>query len=275
VKAPIIATSCVTYVLLYVSAGVADEPKADKEQPAHEVSLEVQALRSFYDLKLTDEQLKLVAKLAKETVEKPHKRKSEKVSDEHRKALTELRDALIAAEDDDKIGDLEDTLDQIADKPDLDDSFDITKPARKRAPEIFKSFSVSQLAGYYGAIADDVQEPGDQLTAALTSVRGLEDKEWTNKRDDIAEEVAWSVGGLDVVKADKIRDKVVVLLSKAHSLDQDEFKSKKADLEKEAKAIVGDIGADTLLRHHAERGLAEMLSNPRLEAAVNARLNLK
>jgi len=274
-KAPIIIASCVALTLLFVSAGTADDPKADKKQPAFELSLEVQALRSCYDLKLTDEQLKQVAKLAKETAEKSHKRKSTKVSDEHHKALTELRDALLAADDDDKIGDLEDAVDQIADKPELDDSFDVTKAARKRAPEVFKSFSVSQLAAYYGSIADDVQEPAEQLTAALNAVRGLEDKEWTGKRDDIAEEVAWSVGGLDVAKADKVRDKVVVLLSKAHSLDPDEFKAKKAELEKEAKTIAGDVGADTLLRHYTERTVAEMLSNPRLDAAVNARLNLK
>lgn len=271
-KTPLITACCFASALLFVSAETADDPKPEKKLPAHEVSLEVQALRSFYELKLTEEQLKFVAKLAKETAEKPRRRKSVKVSEEYDKVLRSLRDALSAAEDDQKIDDLEDEIDKIADKPDLDDSFDITKAARKRAPEVLMRFSVSQLADCYGAIANDLQEPEMQLTGALSAVRGLEDKEWTNKRDEIADEIAWSVAGLDVTKADKIRDKVVVLLSKAHALDADEFKAKKAELEKEAKALVGEIGPDTLLRHDLEHILADMLSNPRLEAAINSRL---
>jgi hypothetical protein len=274
VKTRILTVVCFGVALAFVPTGTADEPKADKEQSINEISLEVQALRSFYTLKLTDEQLKQIAKFANETAEPAHKRKMVKVDDEYRKLLTNLRDALIAADDDDKIGDLEEELDQLPekDKPDLDDSYDVTKGARKRAPEVIKGLTVQQLASYYGSIADDVQEPLTQLTGALESVRGLEGKEWTDKRDEVADEVAWSVAGLDVTKADKIRDKVVVLLTKAHSLEQDDFKAKKADLVKEATTLAGDVGPDTLLRHHAEHTVADLLSNPRLEAAIKARL---
>jgi hypothetical protein len=61
-------------------------------------------------------------------------------------------------------------------------------------------------------------------------------------------------------------------LSKARSLSEAEFKAKKEDLEKEARALVGDVGPDDLLRYHVQRNLAELLSNPRLETAIKAKL---
>jgi len=272
-KPHVIAAGCFAVALLFVPVH-ADEPKADKEQPVNEISLEVQALRTFHNFKLTDEQLKMAAKFAKETADPPRKRTAAKVNDEYRKTLTNLRAALIAADDDDKIGDLEEELDQITDKekPKLDDSFDITKAARKRTPEIIKSLTVTQLATYYGSIAEDVHDPVAQLTEALEEVRGLEKKEWTDKRDEIADDVAWAVAGTDATASDKVRDKVTALLGKTHELSKDDFKAKKADLEKEAKAIAGDVGPDTLLRHYAEHSVADMLSNPRLEVAVKARM---
>jgi hypothetical protein len=274
VKIHVLAASGFAFAVLLLPVRAADEPKADKEQPIHEISLEVQALRALYSLKLTNEQMKMASKLAKETNEPARKRTTPKVSDEYRKIVTNLRDALIAADDDDKIGDLEEELDRVTEKekPQLDDSFDITKAARKRTPEIIKSFKAAQLAAYYGFLADEVEEPLDQLTKALAEVRGLEKKEWTDKRDEIAGDMAWAVAGLDAAKSEKVSDKVVALLSKARALSNADFKAKKANLAKEAKTIVGEVEPDTLLRHYAERTVADMLSNPRLEAAIKARL---
>lgn len=277
-KTSVITTSCVACALLFVPA-CAGEPKDDKQpaqdnkQPAHEISLEVQALRAVHALKLTDEQLKLAVRFTKETAEPERKRATRKVSDAYRKALLDLHDALLAA-DDDKIDNLEEEFEKLIDKdkPDLDDTYEITKGARKRTPEFIKSLTVRQLADFYSASVDDVKEPVALMMEALDKYRGLDKKEWTDKRDDIAVDVAWAVAGLDETKADKARDKAVALLDKGHSLRNNEFKTKKAALEKEAKTFAGDVGPDALLRHYAEHTVADMLSNPRLEAAVKARM---
>jgi hypothetical protein len=51
-----------------------------------------------------------------------------------------------------------------------------------------------------------------------------------------------------------------------------EYKKKKAQLERDAKEIVGDIEGFTILRHWIERDVAELLSNPLLHKAIEARL---
>ncbi len=50
-----------------------------------------------------------------------------------------------------------------------------------------------------------------------------------------------------------------------------EFKAQRDDLDKEARKVVGDVGPTDVIRHYMERALAELLSNPRLGAAVEAR----
>ncbi len=273
-KVLVITVACFACAVLAVPTPAGDQPKAQKGPSVSEISLDVQALRAFSTLKLTDEQLKQIARFARETADPDHPRPQAKASEELRKVLTELRDALIDDTDEDKIGNLEEELEQLMEneKPQLEDSFDVTKAARTRTPEVLKSLKVVQLAAYYTSAAEDLVEPLPQLLESLEQVRGLAKAEWRDKRDEIADEIAWSVAGVDTARAEAISDKVVSLLSKARSLSKEEFKAKKADLEKEAKALVGDVGPDELLRHHAERTIADMLSNPRLEAAIKAKL---
>ena len=266
-----ISAACVASAALLLSAFAADE-KADKEQPLHEISLEVQALRSIEDLRLTQDQLDLLAKLAKETAEPERKRAEPKASAEYRRVLTRLRDALLA-QDEDKIDELEGALEELKAKenPTIDEDVTVTKAARKRAPEVFRTFKASELASYYGAVANEVLDPLLHLTTSLRVVRGLEKDEWHDRRDAIADEVAWLVAGADLAKWEKVSDQTVALLSKARSLSDEEFKAQQKELETSAKAIAGEAGPDAVLRHYAERELAELLSNPRLAAALKAR----
>ena len=142
----------------------------------------------------------------------------------------------------------------------------------ERVREIFKGLRVQQLASYYESIKDEVTEPLPALTRLLDQVRVMEKAEWREKRDGFADEIAAAVAGIDAAKADKVCDQVVALLSKARGLSSAEYTMKKADLEKEAATIVGEIGPDELLRRHAERAIAEMLSNPRLEAVIKLKV---
>jgi hypothetical protein len=272
VKTHLSAALCVAFVVVLMPTK-ADEPKADKDQPLHDISMEVQALRVFDNLYLTDEQIGLLAKLSKETAEPPRKRSQPKASEEYQRLLKEVRSALLA-QDEDKVGELDEEIEQLQKKesPELDDGFSATKTARQRAPEVFKTFKPAQLAMYYGSVADDMHEPLLLLTEALQSVRGLEKDEWRGKRDEIADEVAWLTVGPELEKWERVSDRTVSLLSKARSLTDADFKAQRADLEKAAKDIVGTVGPDIVLRHFVEWTLSDLLSNPRLEAAAKARL---
>jgi hypothetical protein len=236
--------------------------------------MEVQALRTLYNLRLTTEQMKELAKYAKDTAEPARKRNQGKASDEYRKVLTELRDALAAASDDDKIGDLEDAFTELEEKekPDMDDSVEATAAARKRAPELFKKMRPSQLASYLGFLAEDVVDPQDVLVSTMKEIRSANNEEWKDRRDDLAEELGWLLGGVDEKKAQKVNDQVVAFLNKVKALSDDEFKAKQADLEKEAEKLAGDVGPERVLRNRVERTFAELLSNPRLQAALALRL---
>jgi hypothetical protein len=253
------------------------DEKKEAELPLPELSLEVKALRTLYDLRLTTEQMKALAKLAKETAQPAVKRNPGMASDEYRKALTELRDALVDASDDDKIGDLEDAYAMLEEKehPDMNDTVDLTAAARKRGPEVFKKMRPSQLASYLGYLADDVVDPQEVLVATMKEVRGIKDDDWKDRRDDLAEELGFLLGGLDEKKAKEFSDAVVELVNKAKKLSDDDFKAKQADLEKEAEKLVGGVSPDRVLRNQVERTLAELLSNPRLAAALAARLKDK
>ena len=78
--------------------------------------------------------------------------------------------------------------------------------------------------------------------------------------------------GLDVDKADRVNDRVAALLIRVRSLTNEEFAKQQPDLDQAAAKIVGDVGALEVLRHYVEFDLANLLSNPRLAAALDARL---
>ncbi len=58
----------------------------------------------------------------------------------------------------------------------------------------------------------------------------------------------------------------------ARALKDEEFKAERPELEKMAGEIVGNLSPLDVLRHVLAQDLAELLSNPRLVAAIDARL---
>jgi hypothetical protein len=99
--------------------------------------------------------------------------------------------------------------------------------------------------------------------------------QWKEFRSDFGDEIARLVAGVDADKAEKISDEVIQLLIVARSLKDDEFKAQLPDLEKSAHKIVGDLGPVQVLQNVMENVLAALLSNPRLVAAIDARLQKK
>ena len=97
---------------------------------------EVVVLQVLHAFDLKTSQLKEMARLAAKTAQKPPPRKGIRASDNYRKALAELRLALVD-NDDDRIDKAHTALDALREKenPDFDD-VEITDAARKQAPRL-------------------------------------------------------------------------------------------------------------------------------------------
>jgi hypothetical protein len=247
-----------------------DEPK--KEDLA-DVHAEVTVLQVFHAFDLTAAQVKAFGELAEKTSQKTPVRKEWKVSDKYRKAMLELRSALRTG-DDEKIGAATAHLDAARkdeEEPEFDE-VEITKEARKRAPELFGKLNSRQVVFYLSGLGDTFPDPLEKMTEAMAQSRKLEGKEWRQLRDDVAYQAAWLITGMvDADKEEKMRDKVSDLLDKARDLNEKDYDKEKEKLEASARELVGKLSSTDIIRHYVERVLAETLSNHRLAAAVEGR----
>ena len=270
---------CLPAVLLFVCLTLTptrppDVPlRTDLKTPVTDMSLDVQALRTLYLLRMTTDQLKKVQPIAKEIAAPDRDREKPRVSEDYRRVLVSLCDAL-AADDEDKVEQLEDRLSELTDSesPELDDAVAVTAAARRRAPEVLQILRPRQLGSYLGSIAEEVGDPQERLVAALADVRSDKNTDWEQTRDDIAEDLGWLLGGLDTARAKAVHEQVAALLNRSRRLSDDAFEKQRTALEKEARALGNGVSSLDVLRHAVERALARLLSNPRLVPALEARL---
>jgi hypothetical protein len=259
--------------LFLVDPARTEEPKQADEIDVNELSLEITALQTLRTLDLNDDQLRQLQIWAPQTAQKSQKREPAKASKEFHDKLLELRAAL-ADGDDAKVDQLNQDLDELREsqKPMLDDGVEWSDEARKRVPQAVKLLKVQQLTTYLATLADGLADPQERLIQALGDVRPLKGDEWKQRRDEIVDEVVRLAAGVDSAKAEKLADQVTALLSRAHSMTEAQFKAKRPRLEKSVRALLGEIGPLDVVRMAVERGLAELLSNARLSAALEARL---
>jgi hypothetical protein len=256
--------------------GAAAKKKKRPKRPAvddldiNDLHLEVVALQALAELQLTRAQLKALAEVAEKTAMKPGPRKEVKVTAKYRRTLASLRDAL-AAGDDELTEEHTEALEALREKeaPEFDE-IEITDAARKEAPGMLKRLNARQIVGYISGEAA-FPDPGESLREGLAQSRELSGKNWRELRDDAVEKVSSLVAGLDSKAEQKVRARALALLNKAHRLTEQEYTAQKADLEKEAMEIAGKVDAFQVVRHYMERAIAELLSNPRLGAALAAR----
>jgi hypothetical protein len=269
---------CRAGVAIFGLAGTSlgEEPKSASAATLNELSMEVSALQILHHLNVTPNQLTALRKLAAHTAAKNQDPKPGKGSEKLRAALVEMHKALLENKEADHIDGLTDKVNTLRDQeqPELED-VDITESARHRAPEALRLLGARQVAGYLAGIADEVDDPHARLAEALTRVRTMSSDQWKEFRSDFGDEIARLVAGVDADKAEKISDEVIQLLIVARSLKDDEFKAQLPDLEKSAHKIVGDLGPVQVLQNVMENVLAALLSNPRLVAAIDARLQKK
>src|SRR5262249_44204372 len=174
-----------------------------------------------------------------------------KASDDFRRALVDLRDALVEANDDERIDDLMDQYDELreSEQPELHDEVEVTEEAQEKAPKALRLLTAQQTAMFLGTYAEGINDPREKLRQALEQVRQLQAAKWEEYRDEVSEEVGWLVGGLDGDKSQKVSDEVVQWLIVIRSLKDDEFKKQRAELEQKVEEIVGDIGPTEVLRN--------------------------
>ena len=268
------------FLALTVLAGAA--PKKSDETPppkpsgedVNELSMEVAALQTIHQLKLDKAQISALGKLAREITPDGEEREAAKVSDKYRKALIVLRDAL-TADDDARIDGRAKAFDELRSKemPEVDDGIEIVAAARKKAVEYVARLKSRQIASYLTGVEDDeLDGPTERLSAAFEESRKVSGEDWDEARDATAEAVGWLGAGLDADASAKATDQAKTLLERGHLLSDADFKSQRKELDTAARKLVGNLGSMDVLRHIVEHGLAELLSNPRLGTAVEARL---
>jgi ribosomal protein L10 len=264
--------------LLSISSNVqGEEPKSTSPATLNQLILEVSALQILHNLNATPAQLQQLRKLAKETQSKDADLKPGKSSDKFRATLLEMHQALLESKNPDQIDKLSEKLDSLREeeKPELEDDVDLTESARQRAPEALRLLGAPQVAAYLSGLVGDIGDPRARLVEALNQVRTMSHDQWTAFRGNFGDEIGRLIAGVDSEKSDKISDQVVQLLLVARSLKEAEFKTQRPDLEKTALKIVGDIGPFQVLQNVMENVMATLLSNPRVSAAIDARLQKK
>lgn len=256
-------------VIAPAPAPAAPTPPAD----ANDLALDVAALQIIHHLNLSAAQLQTLAQFGKANPPRDRKRDAAKLSPEYRKALDALREAY-ARNDSAAIGPAAEKLDALAEKenPELDDLVVATDAARRKTPEVVRHLSPRQVAGYFGYFSDEWKGPAELLAEALQTGRKGPATDWPALRERTADDVAWLLAGCDDDALKDARAKAVAYLDRAHKLSDDEFKSQQPKREQAVHALVGKIGPVEVLRHALERDVAELLSNPRLGAALEARL---
>lgn len=255
-----------------------EKPSPTSNESVVDLSVEVWALQALRDFDLSPDQLKALRAMSDHAASPLGQRDDPKVADKYVTKLTALRDALAKGTDDDEIDSLRDEVDAMQDDDDaaadVDDSVTISDPARAKAPLALKLLSSSQVASYIAAYEDEAPDPVQSLMDAADDIRGTDDEDAKDVADDAADEVGPLVAGLDVSRQKPVQEKVRAFLERARKMKEADFKAKRSELEKSAKDVVGDVDGLMILRHWMERDMAELLSNPQLPKAIDARLRV-
>jgi len=250
----------------------AKKPKEPEELTLSALSMEVAALRTLHRFQVTPTQVEALANMAGETAMKVGKGLPIRASDKVRKRLLDLRDALVDS-DDERAQELEEKLAALLEeeKVDLEDRVKVTPTAMRKAQEFMKALRPGQIVSFLSDSVDDLPEPINALVDVLDVVADLKDKEWRELSDDIITDMKWQLGGIDAERTKAIGDKVADYLKKVRALKGKEIEDQRTELEKAAEQIVSQTPPILILQNFVEHSVAELLSNPRLAGALDAR----
>ncbi len=237
------------------------------------LNLEAKALETIYALDLTPQQLKAAEQLAAGAGDQ-RDRQAGQGPVALRLALIRLGDAIMRGDPEDQIDSLQDDAEEArdGDNVNLDDAVALTATARKRAPDLLKLLTASQVAAYISDCADDISGPLEEILDSLDDLRTAEGDDFTELRDQVADDVALALAGLDPEKDAKISAQVTSWLDRVRLLSPEEFRMRAAELRQDAKTLVGEVDPLDVVRHYLLRDMAELLANPLLPAAIEGRV---
>jgi hypothetical protein len=266
----------------------ATQPSPKKAEPAeapleeeipkgdlNHLNLEVTALEMMYQMRITQAQMEHLQKLIPATTLGAPPPREVAISPEFARALGAFHAALVD-NDDDRIAEVSARLEKLREKesPEFDD-VEISEGARQRTQEFYRTLSARQVASYITDYADNFPDPLEKILDAFDDVRKLPGREWEEERDEVAGQVGWLIAGLDTKTEENVTKQVTELLNRVHALKDEDYKTRRVELAKEAEAITAKVGPTEVIRHFVERSVAELLSNPRLADAVEARLKME
>jgi hypothetical protein len=240
----------------------------EKEKSLNVIMLEVQALQAIDQLELTPTQLEAFLELAKGAGDVTRrKRAAPKASNEYRQALLDLHAALLKGA---ATEELDQKAQEIAEKenPELDTEYEISPTARQKCLDVVNLLNPSQLAAHIATL--EISDPVDVLVEALETGRDEKGEEWKETRNEATEEVGKLLRGVDQVKSAELAGILNKLLDGLHSQKTPEAAAR-ARLESEVRKMEGKGGPFRVIHNCVEYSFAEMLSNPRLVPALEAR----
>jgi hypothetical protein len=268
-------------------------PKFDVSPPPDDIndlSMEVAALRTMYLLKASPDQapdlpdrnqfnaINFCALHPKVTAQPPRDRNEAKASKNFRKVLADLRAAFIVNHEG-RIRELSDQVEEVTrdEQPELDDAIEITEPARNSTHRLLLYYDANRTVPYLAAYGKEFPDPFFLVLKSLGAVpkttKPSED-EWPAIREFVTKEVSWQVGGLNLKKQQQIGAQVAEFLEGAYKLSDAELKKggmPGGKLKGPLGKIVNVADCTDIMRNVLQQDLAELLSNPRLLPAWNAR----
>jgi hypothetical protein len=242
------------------------------------ISLEVAAFRTLRTLRATRGQTEALLKLVKEDFVKDSKREDAKTTLKFRKALLGLRAEFRRAgmeDDDEDVKAATEKVDLLADDDEaLDDGVDVTTAAGIASADAMRLFTPQQVFALLKSAEEEITDPTTVLLDALADGLTVPAEDWKTIRDDAASQVAWMIGGLNPKGSAKFRAEAMKWLDTKHAT-----KMKPPEFDKQRAALRADANEKfkaqpiVVLSNIARHRMAELLSNPRLPAALKARLN--
>jgi hypothetical protein len=236
--------------------------------------------------------------------EKPKSMKPAVVSDKYKKVLTELRAAYIAGQDD-RIIDLTEQLDELAEDEDVDivDSVEQTPNGRKNALLMTPRLTPECVVNYLNSYGKEFPSPYNMIGKVIIE-REPGQKISAETREFVVKEVGWALAGFHKDakdtkdkkdkkpgeihdKAAEIEKRVGDILDKASVMSPEEARKAwsmlpvKGALREEYDNMKNDVfGKDKhlhptcfqLLEHLMQQDMADLFSNPRLLPAIEARV---
>jgi hypothetical protein len=270
-KGVIASTFLLTAFCIGSAFGKGNPPPAVEVKPG-DLELEVAALAKLQEFDLTADQLKSLKQLAA-TVDAAMPPAQEKMSDAYRKALTDLRGALIDG-DEEKIADAQDKVEDVRDEEDIDadPGLELTDSARKAAPDALLILTSNQVGSFLATHGSDVPDPVQTVVDAAEQIKEKPDTEFASIKKEACAQAALLVAGLDKTRQQPIVDKVAQWMDQAKAARKAPATADPPDFEKFAKAAFGKLDPMEVVRHWMQREMANLLANPELTSALTETL---